>query len=225
MAYGDRVDPKSRAASTVLMAAFVTLVIWGLAVGMDVSVVKKIAEQLDVIAVEEEPPPPPDEPPPPPPPVENLPPPPPVVIPPSPIPPPRTPNVIRDTTPRPPQVYVPTPVITPPAPPAPPPPPAVDLSKGAQPRTAQNRWVTTGDYPPRSLRSGAEGTTRVSLSVNAEGRVTGCSVISSSGDSQLDSATCSNAQRRARYRPALDRSGKPIASTETFAVTWQIPAD
>ena len=45
----------------VMMSALVSLVLWGLAVGLDVDVVKKISEKLDVIDVKEEPPPPPEE--------------------------------------------------------------------------------------------------------------------------------------------------------------------
>jgi len=219
MAYGDRVDPKSRAASIVMMAALVSLVLWGLAVGLDVDVIKKISEKLDVVDVKEETPPPPEEPPPPPP-EQQLPPPPQVVIPPSPIPRP-SPNVIRDTTPTPPRIFVPTPTITPPAPPAPPA-PAVDKSRPAAPSNNPGRWATNADYPSRAMREEREGTTGFRVTIGSDGRVTGCTVTSSSGHSDLDAETCKLISRRARFKPALDRDGNPTTDSYSNRITWRI---
>lgn len=221
MAYGDRVDPKSRAASLVMMAALVSLVLWGLAVGLDVDVIKKISEKLDVIDVKEEPPPPPEEPPPPPP-EQLLPPPPQVVIPPSPIPRPSL-NQIRDTTPTPPRIYVPTPTITPPAPPTPPAPapapPKVNKSKAVR---LSRGAPTNGDYPSSAIRNESSGTTRVRLTIGANGRVSACSVTGSSGDSALDSTTCSIFERRTRFDPALDADGNPTSATLNTSVKWEL---
>ncbi|TXC68124.1 TonB family protein [Sphingorhabdus soli] len=219
MAYGDRVDPKSRAASLVMMAALVSLVIWGLAVGLDVNVIKKISEKLDVVDVKEEPPPPPEEPPPPPP-EQQQPPPPQVVIPPSPIARP-TPNVIRDTTPTPPRIFVPTPVVTPPAPPAPPA-PTVDKSRAAAPSNNAGSWATNADYPSRAEREEREGTTGFRVTIGTDGRVSGCTVTSSSGHSDLDAETCKLVTRRARFKPALDRDGNPTTSSYSNRITWRI---
>lgn len=223
MAYGDRVDPKSRAASFVMMAALVSMVMWGLAVGLDVDVIKKISEKLDVVDVKEEPPPPPEEPPPPPP-EQQLPPPPPVVIPPSPIARP-TPNVIRDSTPTPPRIFVPTPTITPPAPPqppAPPPPPKVDKTKAASPSNNPGSWATNADYPTRAEREEREGTTGFRLTIGTDGRVSNCTVTSSSGHSDLDAETCKLVTRRARFKPALNSDGNPITDTYSNRITWRI---
>lgn len=221
MAYGDRVDPKSRAASIVMMSALVSLVLWGLAVGLDVDVVKKISEKLDVIDVKEEPPPPPEEPPPPPP-EQQLPPPPQVVIPPSPIQRP-TPNTLTNTTPTPPRIFVPTPTITPPAPPAPPapPPPKVDKSRPISQAGARG-LPTNNDYPSSAIRAGSSGTTRFRVSVGADGRVTSCNVTGSSGDSSLDRAACSILERRARFKPALDVDGNPTAGSWSSSIKWEL---
>lgn len=220
MAYGDTVDPKSRVISVILVGIITFLLGWLLVSGLAIDVVKQIAEKLDVVDVQE--PPPPEEPPPPPP--ENkLPPPPPVVVPPSPI---RSisPNVITNTVSTPPPPQPPTPIITPPAPPAPPaPPPTPDRSRPLSPRGDAGSWVTNDDYPPSAIREEAQGTTGVSLSVGADGRVTGCSVTASSGNAALDQAACRNIQRRARFNAALDRDGNPTSSTYTRRVRWQLP--
>ncbi len=228
MAYGDTVDPKSRVVSIVLVGFITFLLGWLLVSGLAIEVAKKVAEKLDVIAVDE--PPPPEEPPPPPPPENQLPPPPPVVIPPSRLPPPQNAPQIRDSVDSPPPPAPPTPTIPPPSPPAPPappppPPPSVDRSRAIASRGNESSWVTTEDYPAGALRSRVEGTTGTRLAVSAEGRVTNCEVTSSSGDSSLDQATCRNLTRRARFTPALDRDGNPVASTFNRRVVWRIPAE
>ena len=233
MAYGDRVDPTSRVVSLVLVGIVTALLGWLLISGMAIQAVKQIAEKVNAVNVEEPPPPPPEEPPPPPP-DTKLPPPPPVVIPRSPI---KTvsPNVIRDSTPTPPPPSPPTMTATPqppappappaPPPPPPPPPPAVDKSRAARSQGNESRWVTTDDYPSSALREEAQGTTGTSLSIGANGRVTNCSVTSSSGNSALDAAACRYLTQRARFEPALDREGNPTTGTFSKRVVWRLPAN
>jgi protein TonB len=153
--------------------------------------------------------------PPPPPPDTKLPPPP--VVPPPLVqtntPPP--PSVM--VAPPPPPVYVPAPaapVITPPAPPQ----VAVKLT----PRGSPASWVTNDDYPPSAQRDGIEGVTGFSLAVGPDGRVTGCSVTSSSGSSLLDDTACRLLTRRARFNPAKEAGGTPIASSYAGRFRWQI---
>ena len=220
MAYGDTVDPTARVISLVLVGIITFLLGWLLVSGLAIDVVKQIAEKLDVVDVTE--PPPPEEPPPPPPPENKLPPPPQVVIPPSPIRSMST-NVVVDSTPTPPPPQPPTPITPPPAPPAPPATP--DRSHAATPRGDPNSWVTTDDYPPSALREEAQGTTRVSVSIGSDGRVTACSVTGSSGNAALDQAACRNMQRRARFNPALDHDGNPTTGSFSKGVRWVVPAN
>jgi TonB family protein len=84
--------------------------------------------------------------------------------------------------------------------------------------------LSNDDYPAVARRAGAEGTTRVTLTVNQDGRVSGCTVTGSSGNSALDSTTCSLMLRRYRFTPAT-RDGKPIASTYSTSARWSLPSD
>src|SRR3546814_18192533 len=70
MAYGDNVDPKNRVVAIVLVGLFTAVLGYGLVNGLNISIVKKIAEKLDVVDVEE--PPPTEEPPPPTPPDNQM---------------------------------------------------------------------------------------------------------------------------------------------------------
>jgi protein TonB len=106
-------------------------------------------------------------------------------------------------------------------PPAPPPPRFTP--KGAQPRGNPGSWATTDDYPSRALREEKEGVTRFTVQVSPEGRVTSCSVTGSSGTPELDDAACRAITRRARFNPATNGEGQPVAGTYSNSVRWQIP--
>ena len=72
------------------------------------------------------------------------------------------------------------------------------------------------------MRNDEEGTTRFRLTVGTNGRVTDCSVTSSSGSAALDAATCRIMRSRARFTPARDNQGNPTTDTYTSSITWRI---
>jgi protein TonB len=96
-----------------------------------------------------------------------------------------------------------------------------DLSKPASPKNNKSTWVTTNDYPSRSLTREEEGTSRLSMTVGPDGRVTGCSA--SGAPEALNQAACQFATRRARFNPALDKAGNPTSGSFSTSVRWQIP--
>ena len=213
MAYGDTTDPKSTIFSIVLVGVFTSLMGYGLLNGLNISIVKKLVEKLDVIEIEE--PPPPEEEEPPPPPEEILPPPepPPVLMPPPVFVAPPTAPTITVPKPKPPPAVV--------VPPPPPPPP--DLSTPGKPKGNPARWVGPRDYPSRALRQDREGTTRIRVTYGVDGRATSCDVVSSSGHGDLDDKTCKLIMRRGRFLPGTDRNGNPSGGTWSAPVRWEIP--
>lgn len=70
----------------------------------------------------------------------------------------------------------------------------------------------------RKARVGAEITVRYRIGV--DGRVSGCTVIASSGRPELDAATCAQITDRFRFRPARDGSGQPVAFVMTETQGW-----
>jgi len=100
-----------------------------------------------------------------------------------------------------------------------------NLSAGARPQGRPGDWVTTDDYPASALRAGLEGRTGFRLALGADGRATDCTVTVSSGSDELDRTACRLLQRRARFSPALDGDGHPIAADYTGSVVWRAPAD
>lgn len=93
----------------------------------------------------------------------------------------------------------------------------------ATPRGDPSRWITDNDYRTRWVREEMTGRAGFALSITAEGRVSDCVITRSSGHAALDQATCRLLERRARFSPAQDSSGNPVAGTYDSSVNWQIP--
>lgn len=83
--------------------------------------------------------------------------------------------------------------------------------------------ITSGDYPAAALRAQASGQTSVALTISAHGMVSDCSVTASSGNVDLDAATCRLMQRRARFTPATDAAGKATGARYGTSINWQLP--
>ena len=207
MSFTDQGVSQARIWAIIGVAVLHALLAYAFVTGLAYKFVKSVSEDLKTFEVVEEPPPPEEVPPPPETPKEVAPP--PVVAP---------PPLVRTNVPPPPIFSVPA---------APPPP----ITYTAPPRVVEPAraranlagLISSDDYPPSALRNEEQGTVRVRLSIDTSGRVTNCSVTQSSGSSQLDSTTCRLLQRRARFTPARDNRGQPIADTITSPpIRWQI---
>ena len=84
-------------------------------------------------------------------------------------------------------------------------------------------WISTDDYPGMSVRRNEEGTANYVLQIGANGKVTNCSIIVSTGHQRLDEATCNLLMRRGKFTPATDTGGAKVAGTYSGQVTWRIP--
>jgi periplasmic protein TonB len=221
MSYARRNQMSSNRTAAIVIVALIHIALgYALVTGLAYNVIKATAEKMKTFDVEDEPPPPPEEPPPPP--EQNTPPPPQVVAP---------PPIVRTNTVAPPIISTPVappPVITPraePAPPAPPAPPPPRVSQAARAKANLNSYFSTDDYPPSALRNEEQGTTAVRLTVGPDGRVSDCTITSSSGSATLDNATCNILKRRARFNPAKDQAGNPISDSTTARIRWEVPSD
>jgi protein TonB len=209
----------NRGVSIFMTVAVVGSLMYAIVTGLAYDVIKKTAENLKVIDIEQQPPPP------------TKPPPPPKDMPKVPPPPVTPPPLVQVNTPPPPTIQTvvapPTPPVIPPVvmappPPAPPPPPRKTVS--AQSAKGDLRTLfTADDYPASAASAGAEGTAQATLSIGPDGRVTGCNLTRSTGNSALDSATCNILRRRAKFTPARDSNGNPTSDTVTTPpIRWQL---
>jgi len=119
----------------------------------------------------------------------------------------------------PPPILVPYPVASP----APMPPRPVIVA-GPEPRKPMQELIGPDDYPASALAQRAEGWVDFTLEVGANGRVTGCTITFSSGSSALDSATCRILRSRARFTPARDSNGMPVAAPYDDELGWKLPS-
>ena len=76
------------------------------------------------------------------------------------------------------------------------------------------------DYPRAA--SPAEGWVYVRFTVDASGRARGCRIDRSSGSALLDATTCRLIERRFRYRPARDASGRATAQETGLSFYWGV---
>jgi protein TonB len=223
MSYAQRKQLSGNRTLAIIMVVILQVALgYAIVTGLAYNVIKKAAQDLKTFDVEDEPPPP-EEPPPPPKDMPKVPPPP--MVPPPLVntnPPPQTIQVVQQM---PPPTPPPMPVVSQ-APPPPPPPPPPRKVESAKAKGDVRSVFSDDDYPASASAAGAEGTAQASLTIGADGRVTGCTLVRSTGNGALDSATCSILRRRAKFSPARDSSGNPTADTYTTPpIRWQLPQE
>ena len=83
--------------------------------------------------------------------------------------------------------------------------------------------IERSDYPPDLGRAGIGGRVSVTLTVEANGRVSSCRVTRSSMVPELDALTCRIMHQRFRFRPSTDRYGRPIRDEVDWDHDWIPP--
>lgn len=90
------------------------------------------------------------------------------------------------------------------------------------PVSAAAEWISTDDYPADALARDTQGAVSIVWLIDTDGSVKNCGIAVTSGDVGLDSAACAAITKRGRYKPALDKDGKPIAVHSTRRVVWRL---
>ena len=80
--------------------------------------------------------------------------------------------------------------------------------------------IDNRDYPRGAARANIGGTVVAFYTVLANGRVTGCKIQRSSGNSELDATTCSLIEQRFRYDPARDSNGNAVTDITGWQQRW-----
>ena len=87
------------------------------------------------------------------------------------------------------------------------------------PRRTSGR-MTFQDLPEDALAMGEEALVTVVFAVEPGGTVSGCRIEESSGFARVDALTCRLIEQRFRYRPALDRRGRPVRALVRESHHW-----
>lgn len=77
-------------------------------------------------------------------------------------------------------------------------------------------------YPPRSIENGEEGTVRLRVTVEANGRPSAVSLVKSSGYPALDRSALKTVREQYRFIPAT-RAGVAVRSDYTFGIKFELP--
>jgi TonB family protein len=91
------------------------------------------------------------------------------------------------------------------------------------PVAALPSFLTDEDYPDEAIRNGEQGEVEFRLDIGVDGRVSGCSVVRSSGSAILDAATCRIMSERATFRAATDDSGRLVPGSVVSRISWRLP--
>jgi TonB family protein len=79
------------------------------------------------------------------------------------------------------------------------------------------------DYPHQAALRDQQGSVQFQLLVDEKGSVAGCHVMRASGIPALDAMGCQVIRERAKFTPALDRTGQPVRSVYvTPPVRWSL---
>lgn len=78
------------------------------------------------------------------------------------------------------------------------------------------------DYPRDARRAREEGTVHFRLTVDERGRASSCTVLTSSGSSSLDNATCSAFTSSARFAPARNGLGQNVSAPWEYRMQWSL---
>ena len=84
----------------------------------------------------------------------------------------------------------------------------------------QVRRIPDREYRRISASGISRGSVALRLVISPEGRAVSCRVLRTSGDPSVDALVCQLTQLHARYRPARDASGRPVAWELTWEPFW-----
>ena len=94
--------------------------------------------------------------------------------------------------------------------------------RGPTPLQRLATLIRSDDYPPKLLRQGQEGFVNVRLIISDSGLVESCAVQRATKSKEFEDLVCAKLSERARFKPAIDASGKNIRSFYTQAVVFSI---
>lgn len=97
------------------------------------------------------------------------------------------------------------------------------LTRRVTPLSNPGTWLSSSDYPAGLRMRGAQGLVNFRLSVDETGQPTQCHIQVSTRPEGFDKAVCAGIMKRARFSPAIDGSGKPIASYWRSSVRFEMP--
>lgn len=104
------------------------------------------------------------------------------------------------------------------------PPPDPRIAAPPSPKAPLAALIAAADYPESALRARDEGEATVILEVAPNGRVVTCVVTHPTRSDALNGASCRLLHARARFTPARDTNGNPVAAWIEHKIRWSLPS-
>jgi TonB family protein len=98
-----------------------------------------------------------------------------------------------------------------------------NTTRPPRPLESPAKWFSSMEYPSSALRAERQGSVAYRLSIAMNGRASKCIVVTSSGSSDLDDATCNTLLRRARFTPAQTENGQTVEGVYEGKMAWVLP--
>ena len=98
-----------------------------------------------------------------------------------------------------------------------------NLRQEAKPMKSPGKWIVSSDYPLDMLMAGQPALVNFRLNIGTDGIPVSCHIQTTTRPKEFDKAVCKSVMRRARFSPALDAQGQPIATYFQSAVRFQLP--
>lgn len=97
------------------------------------------------------------------------------------------------------------------------------LQRKPEPITPPDTWFSSQDYPLYLSENGKTGGVFARLNISDTGEITQCHVMLAGGDEAFKDITCNVARKRGRFKPAISKEGKAVASYARVRVLWRSP--
>lgn len=81
-------------------------------------------------------------------------------------------------------------------------------------------WITSADYPADDVAKGQGGVVTLRFQIAASGRVESCKPLYATTPASIARLTCQLVEQRARYLPAYNSAGVPVASEGELMARW-----
>ena len=91
-----------------------------------------------------------------------------------------------------------------------------------EPVQSRTEWLTGDDYPNLAAAYGVQGWVIARLEIAPDGGVKDCRSINLDKYRGFRDSVCQAMKKRARFRPALDSSGKPVAAPYVLAIRFAL---
>ena len=83
-------------------------------------------------------------------------------------------------------------------------------------------WLSTDDYPVGAILAGLQGFVISKFQVGADGSVLDCKSITRSRSVHYRDRLCAKLKKRARFKPAQDANGQPLAAPYVIVIKFRL---